>query len=207
MPGRAPPPHLSPFVDDKAEGYVPRQREILDKFAAETAAVGSTPAIGETSEKGEVASADAPRAAAKSAEETFDQFSKELQAESKGVWHSAFEELPDDLASGVPGTETKTATENAVTEEDENLVHPPKPTEDEEERLRAKALMPKKHKRLLQRIEYTAQQKDDKKDRLLKKRKELESSKAYSLTVATLAHVGLFLRAFVSAHVWAHSFI
>jgi len=54
----------------------------------------------------------------------------------------------------------------------------PRPTEEEEERLRAKALMPKKHKRLLQRIESSAQKKLDANTRLAKKRKQLDERKA-----------------------------
>jgi len=56
-------------------------------------------------------------------------------------------------------------------------VLPPRPNETEEERLRAKAMMPKKHKRLLQRIEKSAQKKTDSNERLTKKRKQLETAK------------------------------
>eukprot|EP00913_Durusdinium_trenchii_P009162 g8611.t1 len=48
-------------------------------------------------------------------------------------------------------------------------VKPQRPTEMEEERLRAKALMPKKHKRLLQRIENAEAKKKEQSKRLKKK--------------------------------------
>ena len=35
MPGRAPPPHLSPFVDNEAEGYLPEQAEYIKRLRGE----------------------------------------------------------------------------------------------------------------------------------------------------------------------------
>merc|ERR1711971_1056751 len=63
-------------------------------------------------------------------------------------------------------------------DEEDAMVEVAKPSDEDEERLRAKALMPKKHKRLLQRIEKSAQKKKDSNENLLKKRKQLESKKS-----------------------------
>jgi len=158
-PGRTPPPHLSPFVDDKAEGYVPRQREILDRFAAEVSG----------QKDGEKDPGEALSSAA--AGGSMQNFGEELQAESEGLWHSEFRQKREDEAAA---NMAAAAQEDSV-DVDVGMRPAHRPSEEEEERLRAKALMPKKHKRLLQRIE-AAEAKREAASKRLKRKAEAASS-------------------------------
>jgi len=156
-PGRTPPPHLSPFVDDKAEGYVPRQREILDQLAKDASGAGPAETGASNPEGGNKVVV---------AQSNFEKFSEELRAEAQGVWHAEYQQ-------GARAEASKDDGNDAVVE---LPAVAPAPTEEEEEKLRAKALMSKKHKRLLSRIEYTKKTKSDAVESLEKKRKQLQTS-------------------------------
>merc|ERR1712007_248954 len=84
-------------------------------------------------------------------------YRSELSAEVKGEWHSDFVKKGE-MTWGLKKEETTASVGTA----------PPVPTEVEEERLRQKAVMTKKHKRIYEKIEATRQRKADKIERLHK---------------------------------------
>merc|ERR1712130_807465 len=153
-PGRSPPPHLSPFVDDDAEGYVPRQREILDRFAAEVTG-GPLP----------VATEGDPAKVATVEEVTYDRFSAELEAEAKGMWHTEFKKAEKQKFD-------KLLEDDQVSEDEK----PKLVSQEEEELLRRQVLMPRKHRRLFNAFDETKKKKVQGSLNLASKRKQAEKA-------------------------------
>jgi len=151
---------------------------------------------GEAACDAESAPTDPAAVASEPAPPNFDQFNAELKAEATGVWHSEFRdeqrqkaeaaivnaleaEAESKPTDGSHGSQDATDARTGSTDEEEPAVGPigkptPKPSEEEEARLRAKALMPKKHKRLLQRIEKSKNEKEERNQNLVKKRRTHE---------------------------------
>ncbi|KAL7521834.1 hypothetical protein ACHAWX_006522 [Stephanocyclus meneghinianus] len=162
--GKALPPHLSPWVEDKEEGYVPKYREEIEKLKNgemldedETARIGL--AVGNESDEVNSDKAD-------------DKFSSEdEEVASHDVNEDGVNEKDSDeeIAS--------TGDEEEDDEDAEIKAVMKKETEDEEAAQLAKALMSKKAARLYSRMQHGIAQKQAKVDNLHKKRREIESTR------------------------------
>jgi len=148
------PPHLSPWVEDKEEGYVP-------KYAAEV----------EKMKNGELI------------ENAVAAIENEITADSEGDDYSSDGGLPSnvvkkDQREDMVESRSESSEEE---EEDEDDQHEKelqrKQLEDDEAKQLAKALMSKKAARLYGRMQHGIAQKQAKVDNLHKKRREIESTR------------------------------
>lgn len=183
--GKTPPPHLSPFVDDASEGYVPKRREELDALKTDS----STAAV--DVEMDEEEGVDGKKEELVFAEETAEaKFIKEVTAESKGVWASEFKEeevLEEDVTKKFSENDENSSSAEDSSEEDseheeedaekKEAKKTKKQVEEEEHLERRKAMMPKKNKRLYQRIEKGEKQKADLAKKLGDKAKKVTEKK------------------------------
>eukprot|EP00578_Thalassiosira_sp_NH16_P008334 CAMPEP_0181113548 /NCGR_PEP_ID=MMETSP1071-20121207/20407_1 /TAXON_ID=35127 /ORGANISM="Thalassiosira sp., Strain NH16" /LENGTH=733 /DNA_ID=CAMNT_0023197595 /DNA_START=65 /DNA_END=2266 /DNA_ORIENTATION=- len=158
------PPHLSPWVDDKEEGYVPKYKEeverlrngeMLDDVSDDEQRIETEANDGKNESSSESEKQEPP--------------AKVLQKDS---------EVQEEDGREEEGSESSEEEEDD--EKAERKVLNKKRTEDEEAAHLAKALMSKKAARLYGRMQHGIAQKQAKVDNLHKKRREIDSSREKS---------------------------
>jgi pescadillo protein len=153
LPGQPLPPHLSPFVNDQQEGYIPDQRKRLDALIAKSKS--------ETFEMEEEVDKD-DAAIVKEAEVDLEQkYQEELNREILGIPFSE-------------GSVAATAEEESLGKKATKLVDS-HPKEEEDDELASIMIPSKKKRRLYQRIQYSEKSKKRKTENLERKKEELSN--------------------------------
>eukprot|EP01006_Ploeotia_vitrea_P050545 TRINITY_DN67474_c3_g1_i1.p1 TRINITY_DN67474_c3_g1~~TRINITY_DN67474_c3_g1_i1.p1 ORF type:complete len:641 (-),score=414.11 TRINITY_DN67474_c3_g1_i1:69-1991(-) len=153
--GAALPPHLSPFVDDEKEGYVPKQRQVLAKWGA--AANGQSVDDEDDVDDDEEEEGD-------SGNEDGDSDQDESDDDDDGD-ESDDEDKEDDDEEEEEQPKKKKQKKNK------------KRKREEEAKELAKIMMPKKDRRLYQRMQYGIKKKADANAKLEARRVALEKQK------------------------------
>jgi pescadillo protein len=163
--GSALPPHLSPWVDDKEEGYVPKYKEEIERLKN-----------GEMLDNDDEQQPQAAVDAGASGDESLSESEEQATSAAK-VLQKVDEGEGDESEDGSSESEEE---EEEDDEEAELKAVKKKQTEDDEAAQLAKALMSKKAARLYGRMQHGIAQKQAKVDNLHKKRREIESTREKS---------------------------
>lgn len=171
--GAALPPHLSPWVDDKEEGYVPAYKEEVERL-----------------KNGEVLDASDDEKVLKRVEDDEEEKEKKSVVEEEDSSSEEEQEEPSPANSALlkenaaEGDGSESSEEEDEEEEDDEEAGRKelkrKETEDEEAARLAKALMSKKAARLYGRMQHGIAKKQEKVDNLHKKRRDIESTREKS---------------------------
>lgn len=156
------PPHLSPWVDDAEEGYVPKYKEDVEKMR-------NGEILDDEEEEALVAKNDSDEETSSSDEE--DKKKEDSLVKAK-VAEGGEDEGPSESSSEEEEEDDDDEAERKATKK--------KRSEDEEAAQLGKALMSKKSARLYGRMQHGIAQKQAKVDNLHKKRREIESSREKS---------------------------
>mmetsp|Transcript_18742 Transcript_18742/g.34538 ORF Transcript_18742/g.34538 Transcript_18742/m.34538 type:complete len:724 (-) Transcript_18742:232-2403(-) len=154
--GSALPPHLSPWVDDKEEGYVPKYKEDVEKLR-------NGEVLDASDEETEMIENDAAKDESSSEEEEEVPSARVLQKDN-----------------ATEGDESESSEEEEDDEEAGRKASKKKQTEDEEAAHLGKALMSKKAARLYGRMQHGIAEKQSKIDNLHKKRRVIEDTREKS---------------------------
>eukprot|EP00607_Mallomonas_marina_P011023 CAMPEP_0182421878 /NCGR_PEP_ID=MMETSP1167-20130531/7421_1 /TAXON_ID=2988 /ORGANISM="Mallomonas Sp, Strain CCMP3275" /LENGTH=479 /DNA_ID=CAMNT_0024599459 /DNA_START=703 /DNA_END=2142 /DNA_ORIENTATION=- len=177
-PGSSLPPHLSPFVDDAREGYLPAYREELSKLKSVAEVVAANGQIEEEEEEEEEYEKGVK------AEREGTKYSSERERERKGREKETLEE--EDVEEIESDAEEEEREKEKEKEASKSSVKGPKAvvyapdgavvTEDKDDTELSHIMMSKKTKRLYSRMQHGLEKKKAVTDRLLDKRREIDQN-------------------------------
>mmetsp|Transcript_18654 Transcript_18654/g.49477 ORF Transcript_18654/g.49477 Transcript_18654/m.49477 type:complete len:597 (-) Transcript_18654:179-1969(-) len=155
-PGATLPPHLSPFVDNEAEGYVPKYQQYVERIKSGDLSV--------------------VRDGALAFQEEEDEEDEAIVEQSEGE-EDGEPENEDSDADGDDNVEPALDEDDQLGDEGVEATAPvgkkKRTAPEDEERNLAKLMMTRKEKKLYEKIEHGVQRKSDKAGKLEKRRKEI----------------------------------